>query len=363
MMLKPANNASFDYNYSGDGRTESFVASWTGEVVGDHQRTRLTQGLAGITATPTTAKIPAVAGDAESIRLSFYGTPPTASDLDLPYRFWSPLTGGVFTLSASAVTQNAFFGQGTDLQFYADDLAQDSYSAVNPLILASFYDEGSAQAYLDELNNSIQERLSGLAAVTAETTASELASLKDTSTSAALDSCTYQYSLTADEWLAEATVYSAGYTVTSTTTLTDQTNFSQDDHFRYHSPALDIRRNAAANSQLGQLDYAAERSHLQGAAHFSHKVVRRVIGALLTYQECELQVATFNVTVYRVVRIATRGVAFSFLETGTPIEKQFTTHRSCGFTLGQNARDDRVINLSDTNAAFNQRLKTVEFLP
>lgn len=353
MMQKPANNASFSYDYSGDGRTESYPAAWSRDFVGDHQRTRLTQGLAGITATPTTAKIPSIFGDADSVTFSFAGTPPTSASIDLPYQNWSPVRGRTFTLHASNTTQNVFFGQGESEIIHEDDPPQGGIVTQNfPQFIASFTTEELALAHIDTLNANQDAAIATVQALNSQSTIQEVDALLTGQTS-------YQYRLVFEQWLGEASVYSAGDTVTATTSISDDLPLSDSDFFRFHSPALDVRKNAFSAGTEGQLSYQAQIDHLVIAGHFSHQVVRYVKSAKLIFPAYEA--AAHPSGNWYVLKIGEQHTVVSFPDDDLPVSRRFTTHRSARIAGQSSLFDAR--NVTVAIDGRNELLESVEFLP
>lgn len=368
ITAKPGNNASFSYDYSGDGAEESFPAYWSRNYVGDHNRTRLTLGVAGITATPTASKIPAIAGDAEFLRLSFHGVPPTPDLLSLDYRYWNPLYGEMFTLEASETTQNCFFGEGSRRVLYEPTAIPSAGLIQQPSSLfwqsTVFPTEEEAIAAMEGLEQFVVQKKAAIESAGAGTSIEDLNTLQVFTDNPILIanpnhwSVEFVNNVVIDSWRAEAGLISAGYNALSTQTITDESDVSENDHFRFHSPALDVRKNAAESSGLDSLLYTKARDYMAGNAHFSLQVSREVLGVVFSYFTYSV-LAAVNGFVLRATE--SNSWVHIYDSSNLPVDFRATVHKACSFGGFSDQADSRVINYIDTIS--NNRIAKVEFLP
>lgn len=137
-MAKAANNVGFTRDAPGFGE-EATPLEWPLDVVGDHNRRRLTDGIAGVTADATPNIITVVDGGASAVTLTFAGTPPYAdvvgrlpadefasvANLPDPNSLFEEETGQRFYISETNQVYELTFESGDEVDGYEEDTPYD----------------------------------------------------------------------------------------------------------------------------------------------------------------------------------------------------------------------------------------------
>lgn len=323
-MAKAANNVGFTRDAPGFG-DESNPLEWPRNFVGDHNRRRLTDGIAGVTADSTPHLVTVVENGASALELNFAGDPPfsdlvgvlpreeIATQEDLPaaetfseeelgsvyyvtdsnrlFRFTDEyeyedvtpydvglLQGKTFTLQGSSDTQNVFYGSGSNLIISQETAQQlEDVTGLRQLLNGpndfGFGTEAEALAARDAVLQDIADKKAALDALGPGSTVEQLHQALFES-EGELNEPVYElfYTLRAEEWQGEAGTTNTGPVGQTGLDIFDSSAVVPSDHDRFIAAQLDRRQNAFNSGTHGQVPYVRQVQGRTVTCHFSFRI-------------------------------------------------------------------------------------------